>query len=422
LEQFEYAPGRSHFGGKGREANEHGIVFLHLVHRLFRRPEIRLAIDDGHGEHAGPLGGQFDGQMVIDDIDDLVDDLRLFCELTAERFPAWESLPSERVIHDEVFGDRVRLLKLLLGNDPPKVVVTSIQSLLQPVPDRKAMARQTRSLQTGSEIAVEELSKWLVCNGFHNTSAVELPGEFSVRGGIVDIFAPDWYDPVRVELFGDEIESIRRFEVSNQRSLATLDAVDVTILQPDFQDRAHLTDFLPGGSWFLLIEPDELEQQGRDYLQRLERPQDFHSVSAAMAQVLKFPSVVASAVAAGSFETTCQLKIESVERFSGDINKVRDELDAAGSKQEVFVVCQTEAEADRLAESAAAQALRARLEDADAELTAMSLSLEQERQAAEDTLTLLAGAQAAEEEVDHNHPVVGYLGDIDVFRHSCAPV
>ena len=64
---------------------------------------------------------------------------------------------------------------------------------------------------------------WLVSGGFQNTSAVELPGEFSVRGGIVDIFAPDWYDPVRVEFFGDQVDSIRRFEVSGQRSLAKLD-------------------------------------------------------------------------------------------------------------------------------------------------------------------------------------------------------
>ena len=65
-----------------------------------------------------------------------------------------------------------------------------------------------------------------------NTPAVELPGEFSVRGGIVDIFAPDWDGPVRVEFFGDEIESIRRFEISSQRSLESLDAVDVTIVGP----------------------------------------------------------------------------------------------------------------------------------------------------------------------------------------------
>ncbi|MBN2476379.1 MAG: transcription-repair coupling factor [Pirellulales bacterium] len=286
----------------------------------------------------------------VDQADELVDDLALFSAITPERFPAWESLPDERVIHDEVFGDRVRLLKLLQGADPPKLVATSIQSLLQPVPDRQSLARQTRSLRVGDEVAIDALAKWLVGNGFHNTSAVELPGEFSVRGGIVDIFAPDWYDPVRVEFFGDQIESLRRFEVSSQRSLATLDSVDVTILEPKREDRAHLADFLPPQSWFLLIEPGEIEQQGRHYLQRLERPQDFHGVSDTLRQVLKFPSVTASAVAAGSLETTCRLKIESVERFSGDVGRVRDELDDAGAGQDVFVVCQTEAEAQRLAE------------------------------------------------------------------------
>jgi len=287
---------------------------------------------------------------LVDQADELLDDLSLFTRLTPERFPAWESLPDERVIHDEVFGDRVRLLKLLQGDDPPELVTTSIQSLLQPVPDRESLARQTRSLRSGQETSIGELAKWLVENGFHNTTAVELPGEFSVRGGIVDIFAPDWFDPVRVEFFGDEIESIRRFEISSQRSLATLDRVDVTIIEPNFHDRAHLADFLPPDSWFLLVEPGELEQQGRHYLERLDRPEGFHGVSATMRRVLRFPSVAASAVTAGSLETSCRLQIESVERFSGDINKVRNELDSAGAGQEVFVVCQTEAEVRRLAE------------------------------------------------------------------------
>ena len=74
-----------------------------------------------------------------------------------------------------------------------------------------------------------------------------------------------------------------------------------------------------------------------------------------MREIFRFPSVAASAVAAGSLETTCRLKIESVERFSGDINRVRDELDDAGAGQEVFVVCQTEAEARRLGDIFAAR-------------------------------------------------------------------
>jgi transcription-repair coupling factor (superfamily II helicase) len=284
----------------------------------------------------------------VDQVDDLVDDLALFTQIAPQRFPAWQRLPGDQVIHDEVLGDRLRVLKLLQGDGAPKLIATSIQSLLQPVPGREEIAAQTLTLRVGGEKSIESIAKWLVEKGFQNTTAVELPGEFSLRGGIIDIFAPDWYDPVRVELFGDQIESIRRFDVSNQRSLAAFDEVDITFLEAKHFGRAHLADYLPPQSWFLLIEPEEMQQHGRSYLERLEKPQDLHSVQSVMQQVVRFPSVTASAVASGSLETTCRLKIESVERFSGDINRVRDELDEAGADAEVHVVCQTEAEIRRL--------------------------------------------------------------------------
>ncbi|MBN2577832.1 MAG: transcription-repair coupling factor [Pirellulales bacterium] len=216
------------------------------------------------------------------------------------------------------------------------------------MPRPETLHRQSRRLRVGEELRVEALTRWLAENGFQNLPAVELPGEFSVRGGIVDIFAPDWLDPVRAEFFGDAIESLRRFEVSSQRSLGEIDTVEVTVLPPGVSDRAHLTDYLPPRSWFLLLEPLELEQQGRHYLERLDHPAELHDVAGVLREAYRFPSISAAAVAGGSLETTCRLKIESVERFSGDINRVRGELDEAGQGQEVFVVCQTEAEARRL--------------------------------------------------------------------------
>ena len=129
-------------------------------------------------------------------------------------FPPGNRSPGDRVIHDEIFGDRVRLLKLLGRRTARSLVVASIQSLIQPVPEPALLESQTRTLEVGEQIEIQALARWLVENGYHNTTAVELPGEFSVRGGIVDIFAPDWYDPVRVEFFGDQIESIRQFEVA----------------------------------------------------------------------------------------------------------------------------------------------------------------------------------------------------------------
>ncbi|MBI2826461.1 MAG: transcription-repair coupling factor [Planctomycetia bacterium] len=348
-----------------------------LVGRVDAAPgfaEVVASLSAGHGATldgvwgsscalvAAALAGHAPATLVVvcahpGDVDDFVDDLALFTPVESARFPAWEASIAEQLIHDEVFGDRVRLLKQLAagsgvaGAEPaPRLIVTSIQSLLQPVPARQRLARQTRTLAIGDTVEIEGLARWLAEQGFHGTTAVELPGEFSLRGGILDVFAPDWYEPVRIEFFGDDVESIRRFEVASQRSLASLDAVDITILEPSATDGEHFANYLPPASWFLLLEPAEIEQEGRHYLTRLERPQDVHSVTDVMREVYRFPSVTAASIAAASLETTCQLKIESVERFSGDIGRVRQELDAAGAGQEVFVVCQTEAEAKRLEE------------------------------------------------------------------------
>ena len=76
-----------------------------------------------------------------------------------------------------------------------------------------------------SELLVSR--EWLVANGYKRLDAVELPGEFSRRGGILDIFSLDAEDPVRLEFFGDEIESIRPFSAGSQRSLGELKAVSV---------------------------------------------------------------------------------------------------------------------------------------------------------------------------------------------------
>jgi len=290
--------------------------------------------------------------------DTLADDLGLFTRVTPERLPAHESLPREQVLHDEVFGERIRVLKLLGGDQPPRLLLASIQSLVQPVPTADTLAARSRLLRVGHSSDPDQLARWLAESGFHGTTAVELPGEFSVRGGIVDIFAPDWSDPVRVEFFGDEVESLRRFDVASQRSLANFDRVQVTALDPSDAVGAHLSDYLPDDAWLMLIEPDELREQGGRYLERLEAPDHFHSVDQVMRQLTRRPTVTASALAASSMETTCRLNIESVERFSGDISRVRDELDglavadpsAAGPDQCVYVVCQTEAEAERLGE------------------------------------------------------------------------
>lgn len=301
-----------------------------------------------------------------DDVDPFCDDLALFSNVAAERFPACEGRVRADALADEAEGERLRVLKRLLetnqkggrrGEVPARMAVTSVQALMQPAPSPARIREATRRIAVGDEIDLAGFLRWLADNGFQNTSAVAYPQEFSPRGGIVDVFAADWPQPVRIEFFGDTVESLRSFEVASQRSLQPLEEVDLTVLGPRAAARDHLASFLPPGSWFLLVEPSEIQEEARHYRQRLERPQEYHDLDEVFAQVFRFPSIAAAAVPTGSMETTCHLRVESVERFSGDISKVREELDGAGAGQEVFVVCQTEAEVERLREVFAATRL-----------------------------------------------------------------
>ncbi len=166
-------------------------------------------------------------------IDTLADDLSLFTTTPITCFRPSEVIPSRRVVVDEIEGERLRVTKQLVERPgEAHVVVTSIQALMQPVPSREVLAESTRTLTVGEAIDFEELSHWLSSCGCHGTSAVELPGEFALRGGICDVFPPDAVAPVRIELFGDEVESIREFDVATQRSLAACQQVGITLLDP----------------------------------------------------------------------------------------------------------------------------------------------------------------------------------------------
>lgn len=355
-------------------ADASGRLF-ELVGRLDRQEGFAEVVESMRAGHAATLDGVWGSSCALaaaalavhapaslvvvcpveEQADELIDDLALFTQFEPERFPACETLSPPP--GDEDFGRRIRLLKRLDGS-PPKIIVAGIQALLQPVPSRETLQRQTRTIRRQETGTIEELSRWMVTGGMVATTAVDLPGEFAVRGGIIDIFAPDWEEPVRVEFFGDEIDSIRRFDIASQRSLESLDDVEITLMGSDISDRAQLADHLPPQSWFMLAEPMELERQGRQYVERMES-ENLHEMSDVLRGVFRFPSVTASPVAAASLETTCRLRVESVEQFSGEIDRVRDELDEATAGQQVFVVCQTEAEIRRLQDVFAATAAAA---------------------------------------------------------------
>ena len=112
----------------------------------------------------------------------------------------------------------------------------------------------------------------------------------------------------------------------------------------------HLCDYLPADAWTLLVEPEDLHEQGKHYLERVTDPRGLFSVPAVFQQLLRFPSIQETALPAVSVETACHLRVESVERFSGNVAKLRDELDSAAAGDRVLIACHNEAECKRLGE------------------------------------------------------------------------
>jgi transcription-repair coupling factor (superfamily II helicase) len=290
----------------------------------------------------------------VGDLDDFRDDVAVFSGMTPEVFAAWEKLPREQDATDEVFGKRARVMSRLAGPLPPRLVVTTMQALIQPVPRREVLVRMSRRIAVGDSLPVEELASWLLERGMVRAEVVEVPGEFSMRGGIFDVFPTDTNDPVRIEFFGDEVESIRPFDAETQRSLDRWDNVTLT-LPPTYSEENRssfgpTTDFFPEGTWVALVEPNDLREEGRHYLARVEDPRGLYSVESTFERLVRFPSIAVSALSADSLEATCHLRIESVERFSGELSRVKAELDSAAAGDRVLIACHNAAEAERLGE------------------------------------------------------------------------
>jgi transcription-repair coupling factor (superfamily II helicase) len=152
-------------------------------------------------------------------------------DLTVQEFPAWDCLPYDRVSpHAGFVAQRMTTLSRLVrarGHDRPSVVLTTVNAVLQRVPARAFVARQSLSIAPGHVLAMDDITQWLELNGFVRASTVREPGDYAVRGGIIDLFAPGMAQPVRLDFFGNTLETIRSFDPENQRTTDQLHAFDL---------------------------------------------------------------------------------------------------------------------------------------------------------------------------------------------------
>lgn len=147
-------------------------------------------------------------------------------------YPAWETLPHERLSpRSDTVGRRLAVLRRLAGTDgqAPKVVIAPVRALLQPQVAGLSQMLPVR-LASGADYDMAQLATDLVAAAYTRVDLVERRGEFAMRGGIVDLFPPTATHPVRLDFFGDQIESIRPFHIADQRS--TAEQLDEIIAEP----------------------------------------------------------------------------------------------------------------------------------------------------------------------------------------------
>jgi transcription-repair coupling factor (superfamily II helicase) len=178
------------------------------------------------GEHDGPVLhiARDDSRLAV-----LAEQIGFFGpEIEVVSLPAWDCLPYDRVSPNAgIIAERIAALsKLQASPGKKRIVLTTVNAAAQKVPPRAALAGAGMSLSTGDTFALEDIAGFLAADGYRRTGTVMEAGEFSLRGGILDVFPAGESAPVRIDTFGDTIESLKRFDPETQRSGAALTRLD----------------------------------------------------------------------------------------------------------------------------------------------------------------------------------------------------
>ena len=221
----------------------------------------------------------------LEQAEQLVTDLELFlriqgCKFPVSLFPPLEVPTAWSVsLQRELTGQRMKALFTVL-EEKHSILVVPLIAALQPVPPPGWLRQSSLQLRKGETIDREELMARLVSLGYHRAETVERPGEFAGRGGIVDIYGSSLEQPVRVELFGDSLESIREFDSITQKSIGSIEGIlilpacergapeDSSEISPNSAEPVGgLAKYFSPGSLLILDEPEQLVKKTKDLQQ-----------------------------------------------------------------------------------------------------------------------------------------------------------
>ncbi|MDZ7816958.1 MAG: transcription-repair coupling factor [Planctomycetota bacterium] len=293
----------------------------------------------------------------VSDTERAVEDLPFFGCKRISHYISFDSPPTRTESTSlAVLGRRLEVLTAIEKASP--LVVSSVAAAVQPVPDKETLASSYKHVREGDFLPPEDLVKWLSKAGFHRERMAERVGEFAVRGGIVDIFPLMSDSPVRLEFFGDDIESIRSYDPVTQRSSVELDeafirGLDSRKMRRDWTDpaAANIFSYLPDDAIIVAVEPQQLHEGARSYARRHARSfPGIMAPDAFMNGVLRRLRIEVERTSLSDSDLTAvDLEVRSLKRFEVDVDSAISSLvELAEMRNEVTVACHNEGEKERL--------------------------------------------------------------------------
>ncbi len=187
-------------------------------------------------------------------------------------YPPWESLPGQSdVPSPDIAGQRIEVLSDLTHSETPSIIVTSVQALMQLTLSHNALAGHTAAMTVGDDIDAEGLRRKLVDAGYSFEVEVDAKGQAAVRGGLLDVWPLTEQQPMRLEFFGDTLESARTFDPVSQKSTGPITDVRLTptrewdIVMSDPSEREQFASHLPEDSIVIWSEVMQIEAQAQAY-------------------------------------------------------------------------------------------------------------------------------------------------------------
>ncbi len=294
----------------------------------------------------------------LDEADGAVDQLQFFRpEASTELFPAWEVLPGESNLSQELAAQRLKLLADLAaaatGSGPvvPDFIVAPIQALMQPCPNRDLLAELLRMVTVRQKLNRDELTAWMTGHGYIRLDSVEDAGDFAVRGDIVDVWPPGAAAPVRISFLDDLVETLHQFDPESLGPKGELESIKLTALEEKAvwpaEKTTTLQSYLPADAAVWIVEPDEVREQGKSYYDRLENARGIYPVSAVFRHAQNFAGAEIHQFGHEGKDAV-HLPCGSVEEFDTNPDAALQALSDLSQNHRVFVVCQNGSELSRL--------------------------------------------------------------------------